>query len=64
MYLGFKVDVSTVFEVGASSRPVPDLGAIKYQISTLQSLPIPEHADSFEEIHNKLNDSLTQVEGL
>jgi len=43
---------------------VPDLGAIKDQISTLQSLPIPEHADSFEEIHNKLNDSLTQVEGL
>ena len=43
---------------------VPDLGAIKEQISSLQSLSIPEHADSFEEIHNKLNEALTQVEGL
>ena len=43
---------------------VPDLGAIKEQISSLQSLPIPEHADSFEEIHKKLNEELTQVEGL
>ncbi len=43
---------------------VPDLGAIKEQISSLQSLAIPEHADSFEEIHNKLNEALTQVEGL
>ena len=43
---------------------VPDLGTIKDQISALQSLPIPEHAESFEEIHNKLNDSLTQDEGL
>ena len=43
---------------------VPDLGAIKEHISSLQSLPIPEHADSFEEIHNKLNEALTQVEGL
>jgi hypothetical protein len=43
---------------------VPDLGAIKDQISALQSLPIPVHADSFEEIHNQLNDALTQVEGL
>jgi hypothetical protein len=43
---------------------VPDLGAIKEQISSLQSLPIPEHADSFEEIHNHLNEALTQVEGL
>jgi hypothetical protein len=42
----------------------PDLGAIKDQISALQSLPIPEHADSFEAIHNQLNDALTQVEGL
>ena len=25
---------------------------------------IPEHADSFEEIHNQLNEALTQVEGL
>lgn len=43
---------------------VPDLGAIKEQISSLQSLPIPEHADSFEEIHSQLNEALTQVEGL
>ena len=43
---------------------VPDLGAIKEQISSLQSLPISEHADSVEEIHNQLNEALTQVEGL
>ncbi len=43
---------------------VPDLGAIKEQISALQSLLIPEHADSFEEIHNQLNEALTKVEGL
>ena len=43
---------------------VPDLALIKEQISALQSLPIPKHADSFEEIHNQLNEALTQVEGL
>ena len=43
---------------------VPDLTVVKDQISSLQSLPIPEHADSFEEIHNQLNEALTQVEGL
>ena len=43
---------------------VPDLAVVKDQISSLQSLQIPEHADSFEEIHNQLNEALTQVEGL
>jgi hypothetical protein len=47
-----------------SSKIFADIASIKERISNIPQIELPEHSSAFEEIHNLLQQALSNLDGV